>query len=400
MNKPSIGYLVSHPIQYQAPLFRQLAASERVEFTAIFGCDFGLRSKFDPQFGREVDFGIDLLEGYRSVFLPQAPTSPRIDRFRGLRTPSVSSVFDAVKVDVLVLHGWATMMMWQAAFGAAMRAVPYLMRAETPVYRDVARRRSASGRLRDVVVRRLLRNASGALTLGQANERFYRELGVPEETMFRMPYFVDNDSVAECARRGRADREALRDRLGVPRTATLIVSVGKLMPRKRPLDLVRALAMLAGDVHLVWIGSGEMEGAVRAEAESLGVEDRVHVLGFQPAPDTWTVLGGCDVFALASEREPWGLVINEAVVAGLPAVVSDQCGAAEDLIASGRTGDIVPTGDIARWVATLQDWMDRLARGDVGDVGERNRRAALHSVDRAATALEDAALATYGRCES
>lgn len=392
MGKPLLGYLVSHPIQYQAPLFRRLAESRSVDFIAFFGSDFGVRASFDPQFGREVNYGIDLLGGYRSVFLDQAGSRVSVDRFWGLRTRSIHSVSHAAPVDVLTLHGWRTAMMWQAAAGARLRRVPYLMRAETPEFRHARRSFSPLQLVRDRAVGGLIRGAAGALALGAANERFYERMGVPRSRVHRVPYFVDNESVARAAARGRSERERILSALGVPARSIVLVAVGKLMPRKRPLDLVHVLPTLPKCVHVLWIGSGEMEATVRREAESLGVADRLSLAGFRPAEETWEILGASDLFALPSEREPWGLVANEAVAAGLPILVSDECGSAEDLVAPDRTGSIVSTGDLPAWSGAIASWARRIASGDRGDASRRQSLADAHSIMRAAAMIEEVVL--------
>ncbi len=393
MRRPLLAYLVSHPIQYQAPLFRRLAASKEIDFVALFGCDFGVRPSYDPQFGQVVDFGVDLLGGYRSVFFQQGAGNGAIDRFLGLRLPAAQMLWDTEPFDVITLHGWRTAMMWQAAAGALLRKRPYLMRAETPLF---ARNGAPAGlmkRAKNVAVRTLVNGSAGALALGTANERFYLQLGHPQERLYRVPYFVDNEAVSASSREGLQNGARIRAELGIPGDAFVVIAVGKLMPRKRPFDIVRTLPMLDKSVHLLWVGSGEMEDAVRAEAVSLGVSDRVHLAGFRAAAETWRLMGASDLFVLPAENEPWGLVINEAVVAGLPAVVSDECGAAEDLIVPQRTGDIVRVGDLPAWASAIRNWHSRATSGDRGDLVAMKGRADAHSIDRAAAGIEEAVAA-------
>ncbi|MEW6731316.1 MAG: glycosyltransferase family 4 protein [Acidobacteriota bacterium] len=393
IRKPLLGYLVSHPIQYQAPLFRRLAASDKIDFVALFGSDFGLQPSYDSQFGCVVDFGIDLLSGYQSIFINQASRQPAIDRFFGLRTPSIHTALKAKPLDVLILHGWRTAMMWQAALGAILRGIPYLMRAETPEFRSNRSPMRLQQQIRNFAVKSLVRRAAGLLALGAANERFYLRMGCAPERMFRVPYFVDNTAVATAAATGRANRREIRATLGIPNDKFVVVAVAKLIQRKRPLDLVQALKALPADIHLVWVGTGPLEEQLRAEAKVLNVEDRLHLAGFRPARETWTILGASDLFALPSQNEPWGLVINEAVAAGLPALVTDQCGGAEDLVVPDRTGEIVNTGDIAAWINAIRKWYQRYQAKDILDQQEIRRRADLHCIEQAALSLENITLA-------
>lgn len=397
MKRPRLGYVVSHPIQYQAPLFRRLAASDAIDFVALFGCDFGVRPSFDPQFGKVVDFGVDLLDGFEHAFVPQAAAAPDVDRFLGLRVRRADAAALLARTDQVVLHGWRTAMMWQMASAARRRGAPYHVRAETPFFAHVAQDATARRRARNALVGPLLRGAARALALGSANERFYRQVGVRADAIVRVPYFVDDAAVRSAACAGREHRAEVRAGLGVPADATLVVSVAKLLPRKRPLDLVEALAALPADVHVVWIGSGELEAAVRGRATELGVARRFHLPGFRAPGEVWRILGGADLFALPAEREPWGLAVNEAVAAGLPVLASDDCGSAEDLVEPGRTGEIVPVGRPTAWAAAIERWAARLRAGEPADRARMRELSDRHSLETAARALEGAVLDVAGR---
>lgn len=393
-SKPLLGYVVSHPIQYQAPLFRVLAGSDAIDFVALFGCDYGIEPSFDPAFGKTVDFGVPLLDGYTSRFLPQGARHPKIDRFWGLRFRYARN-FPTRRPDVVVLHGWRTAMMWQAAARCVLGGIPYLLRAETPAWpvpQASEGRRSLKQHIRHLAVRSLVTHAAGLLALGTANERFYLRMGSARAKIARVPYAADNAAVAAAVSDRATRRKASRERLGIRLDDVVLVGVGKLMPRKRPLDIVRAMAALPADVHLVWIGSGSLEAAVRGEAQRLRLGNRVHLLGFLSSPDAWSMLGIADLFVCPSEAEPWGLVINEAVAAGLPALVSDRCGGAENLVVPDRTGEIVPMGNVMAWEDVLRRWTGRIQAGDHGDRDMMNRLAADHSLEAAAAAIERAVL--------
>lgn len=388
---PEIGYVVSHPIQYQAPLFRRLATGRDWRFFAAFGCRHGVQATFDPGFGRTVHFGVDLLGGYDHVFVPQRAARPDIDRFLGLRLPLAGHPWGTHRPRLLVLHGWRTAMMWQAALWARRRGIPYLVRGENPMFKGDRPPEGLARRGHRALLRWLLRGAAGVLPLGTANARYFASLGVPEERMSRVPYFVDAGAVRAAAAGGRARRAELRARWGIPSGAFVVIGVAKLQHRKRARDLVEALPGLPRDVHVLWVGSGETEAADRARAAELGVADRFHITGFQPAGETWALFGTADVFAIPSEREKWGLVINEAAAAGLPILATDQCGAAEDLIAPGRTGEILPTGDVAAWVQAIMAWRQRLAGGaGAWSAAEAAALADAHSTEAAARAMETA----------
>ena len=129
-----LAYLVSHPIQYQAPLLRRIALEPTIDLTVLFGSDFSLRGYKDRGFGVEVAWDTPLLEGYRSEVLRPlrdtgevSPTTP-ISRglYRRLQQSDGSPAFDALWV-----HGYASVNALQAILAANALGIPVLLRAES-----------------------------------------------------------------------------------------------------------------------------------------------------------------------------------------------------------------------------------------------------------------------------
>jgi glycosyltransferase involved in cell wall biosynthesis len=146
----------------------------------------------------------------------------------------------------------------------------------------------------------------------------------------------------------------MRGRFGVGDDEFVIVTCAKALPHKRLQDPVEAVKRLGPAVHLWVIGDGPDLGSLKQLAG--GAANRIRFHGFVNQTEMPALLGAADAFVLASEVEPWGLAVNEAMACGLPAVCSDRCGCAADLIREGVTGFVYPVGD----VGSLADRLDRL----------------------------------------
>jgi glycosyltransferase involved in cell wall biosynthesis len=357
---------------------RRLAQESGWMFEAAFASRFGTEPAFDPGFGRVVDFGIELLGGYSHRFVASAARKSDPHRFFGLRAKG--PIIDRRLPAVAVLHGWRTFYMLQAAIECRRAGVPFILRAENPIYRGRGEHRTWRSGLRDILLRWLLRSAAVCVYIGTANRRFFLERGVPAEKLVHMPYYVDNEAVLGAAALGKSRRAELRASLGIPAQAGLIACVGKFLPRKRQRDLVEAMQQLPAHAHALFIGSGEQEQTCRNLAAGLGIADRCHFAGFRPSLEAWEMLGACDVFCLPSAVETWGLVVNEASAAGLPVVVTDEVGCAEDLVVAGRTGSVVAVGNIAQLSAALREWT---SEGASLDTSCQRSLVDSHSIDAA-----------------
>jgi glycosyltransferase involved in cell wall biosynthesis len=333
--QPRLGVLATHPIQYQAPLYREIARRGVVQLDVAFLSTKGAEPFHDPGFGVTLSWDIDLLGGYPSTELPRRPLSGKAawlaKASRWLR-----------RQDIVVIHGHSNPDMLLAMGACRLLGVPYLLRGDAQGegapqgWRRVARR---------VVAGTAIRNAAGALPIGQHNAAFYQRYGrIPH---FFAPYSVDNERFATMSAAARSSRVERLEALGLDPRLPSVVFSGKLIEQKRPLDLVQAIERCYGGLNLLMLG----DGPLRAEVVRRAADLPVRCLGFvnQTALPSWYACA--DILALPSGREPWGLVVNEGMACGLVPVVSDAVGAAADLVEG--VGEVFPVGDVAALAAAL-----------------------------------------------
>jgi glycosyltransferase involved in cell wall biosynthesis len=320
-----VAVVVSHPIQYYAPLYRALAAAPELDLTVLFAAKIGLEVRRDVKMGVDMAWNTDLTGGYRHRFLAGAE---RIEKtaFFEIDNPDVGAALAQADPQVLLLHGYAAMTNLKALAWARLRGRPVVMISDSTID-------SSAGRLRRlfkrVVGRRLLGQFRAFLTLGDRGEAYLARYGVERRRLFRTPAMIDAQFWR--ARQARAARRAeTRRALGVADGAVVLLSVGKLYASKRLGDVIDALAGLkrAGlerPVRLVVAGEGEQRPALEAAAAAAGVD--VLFLGFVNIDALPDLYAAADMLVHAAEVEQYGMVILEAAVLGLPLIVSDRIGA-------------------------------------------------------------------------
>ncbi|WP_440980288.1 glycosyltransferase family 4 protein (plasmid) [Sphingomonas pseudosanguinis] len=152
---------------------------------------------------------------------------------------------------------------------------------------------------------------------------------------------------------------AVRQALGLPvGDRPVLMSCGYLIERKR-IDLtIDAAAALPVDRRpdLLIMGTGPLQDELAARARAQGVT--AHFPGFRQADALADYYFAADALVLSSNDDPWGLVVNEAMDAGLPVILSDACGAAEDLVHGGVNGHVFPSGDVAALTACIASLLD------------------------------------------
>lgn len=323
--------LTSHPIQYQAPLWRALADYKTtglqddgrggggVPFEVWFLTDQGVRRTADKDFGKAFAWDVDLLSGYPNRFL-ELGGQWNLHRFNGipLAKPIGESLREA-NATALWVEGWRFKPFWDAVSAAKKMGIPVFLRGETSD--KIAEKGGLFGLARNFALHRLFAKVNYFLAIGQASRRFYLRHGVPEGKLVEAPYCVDNEFFrAESerirglrdygttgpleegarqeargeggARSAHFDRDnfdfltegqrTIREEWNIPLDAKVVMFCGKFVGKKRPLDLaLAARAHFDRDNfdnlkderrprqkwHLLFVGSGELGDELRAACD-------------------------------------------------------------------------------------------------------------------------------------
>lgn len=381
--------MVSHPIQYFAPLYRELTQRPEVDLTVFFCSDATAGTYHDPGFERPVRWDRPLLEGYRWRVLPSARGAPATDRFVARPNLDVVREIASGRYDVLWVHGYMHATTWLAVAAARARGMTVLLRDEQTLLKRRPWHRRA---IKEPLLRALFGLCSG-LYIGEENRRYLRRYGMPERRLFFAPYAVDNAFFRQRARQLARRRDALRRSFGISDDAPVVLFAGRFVEKKQPLRLLETFARVrrARSCWLLMAGDGPLRPAAEALASRLGVPG-VRFTGFLNQTELPSAYAAADVFVLPSSHdETWGLVVNEAMNFGLPVVVTDQVGCARDLVYEGENGFVVPHHDtdaLARAIDALV--ADAALRARFG----RKSRARIesYSVERAADGIVEACL--------
>ena len=351
-----LGIVATHPIQYHAPLFRHLAGRPELQLIVYFG----LIPNADQQgvgFGQPFVWDVPLLAGYDWKVLPNTANRPNLDSFMGIRTPSVRQHLIRDQIEVVLITGWQTLSLVQAIWACHQLRIPCMLRAES----NAIRIRSFTTR---ILHRFLLPHFQAYLVIGKSNRDFYHQYSVSDQSMYHSPYFVENHFFADQVNTLESERWAMRRAWGISDDQIVFLFCGKLIAKKHPLDLFKAaVAVMHEDAHLhiLVVGDGELLEACRTFANAYAVP--ATFVGFKNQSQLPKAYAAADCLVLPSDaRETWGLVVNEAMACGLPAIVSDEVGCGPDLIEPGHTGWVFPRGNIEALKNIIRETMSQRAQ--------------------------------------
>jgi glycosyltransferase involved in cell wall biosynthesis len=341
------------PTPYRSPLFDRIAQRPEVELTVVYAAETVADRTWQvtPQHTAVVLDGVRI-PGVRPLLRHDYPV-----------TPGLLRILREARPEVVVAHGWSTFPSQAAIAWSRAHRVPYLLLVSS---HDAVDRPLWRGAVRRPVVPAVVRGAWGAFALGSLARASLVANGADPERVRLFANTIDVAAVAEAAEALVTRRAELRSALGLQPDDVAVLSVGRLVPEKGLDVLVRAVAA-AGDSRLALVVAGEGPERHRLEELAASLDVRLRLTGDLPWERLLEAYVAADVFALLSRWEPWGVVVNEAAACGKPLLLSDQVGAAPDLLHDGENGVLVPAGDVEAAAAALArlvedvDW--RLAAG-------------------------------------
>jgi glycosyltransferase involved in cell wall biosynthesis len=360
----------THPVQYQVPIFRHMAAREDLDLQVAYCGLRGAEAAHDPEFGFTVKWDVPLLDGYSWVHVPNRGSGA--ESFWGLMNPGLWKFIREGHFDALLCYAsYTRATFWIAYFAAKLSGTAFLFGTDAVTLSPLDGR-MWKRRVKRVAWPVLFRLADQVIVPSSGTRELMRSLGLPDERVTLTPYVVDNDWWL--AQSAAIDRGAVRASWGASPNDTVVLFCAKLQPWKRPVDLLRAFARACpAQSLLVFAGEGPLHASLETEAATLGIAQRVRFLGFANQTQLPAIYTAADLMVLPSAYDAFGVVINEAMLCRCPVAASDQVGAARDLIAHGRTGFVYPCGDIDALAAILRQAQDNRERLAAMGVAARTR---------------------------
>lgn len=344
--------LDTHPVQYRAPVYRELERLSPGNIKVLYASDFSVRGYQDAEFGVKLAWDVPLLEGYESVTLGSGSSRSwaacrALVRYLWRTRPAAVFLTD--------MHG---RFYWTGWFTALILGSKLCLRAET---QDQAYRRSPlKALLRGLYYRFAYLPLARVFYIGQLNRDHYLCHGVPARKLVRSPYATVDGVAAFTDAEKLGERARLRERFEIAANDFVVAFFGKLIPKKNPDLLLEAVGRLESDLRrrivVLYVGSGELEVELKAKAaaEASAGGARTVMAGFVNQSVLTAYYLAADVVALPSRQagETWGLVVNEALQAGCAVVVSRAVGCAVEFAPLARVS-VIEIGDAAGLAAAI-----------------------------------------------
>lgn len=331
-----LAIITTHPIQYNAPLFRLIAERKKIKIKVFYTWENSKEKVFDKKFGKEIKWDIPLLEGYEHTFVKNISQDQGSHHFKGIDNPTLNSEIENWQADAVLIYGWNF-----KSHLSAMRyfkgKIPVYFRGDSTLVDVLPPIRKF---LRWIVLSFVYRSIDYAFYVGTNNKKYFLKYGLKENQLIFAPHAIDNSRFENKIHIEKGKK--IREDLGFAKNDTVILFAGKFETIKNPMLLIEATKKLP-DFKFLFVGNGQHEAEMKKQA---GIN--VKFMPFQNQTMMPAIYNACDIYCLPSQGrgETWGLAINEAMACSKAIVASTKVGSAVDLVKDGENGFIFKSGDL------------------------------------------------------
>ena len=340
-----LAFVSTHPIQYKVPIYRHLASRPGLAIEVVFENGLGSTYPADLGFGGAMKWDLPLTDGYPNLILNElGPEKTRKGRYRISTAYRLYLFLKQHSFDAIHICGYSSLIDRLAIIYAVCLGIPILFHPEG---NDSNRkRRPGFDFLRAFLLKNLYRRLYRYCSIGTKSLEHFFAHGGQAHQVIDTPYCVDNDFF-RWQEASLPSKNQLREKHGFRGSDFIFLFCAKLIDRKDPLTLIKAFIEVAKNrptAHLVFVGDGPLR-ADMMEAIPIELKEKVRLEGFKNQTEISAYYKLSDILILPSKFEMWGLVVNEGMNFGLPAIVSEGVGCREGLIREGVSGYSFPIGD-------------------------------------------------------
>lgn len=313
-------------------------------------------SKKNRYLGTVPQWDIQLLDGYHNEILTNWINEEtwKISSISPFLNPQIISRLLKGKFDAIILHSYQYISDWLAFLTAK------LINSKVLFYGEMYPRQNKSfllNLIRLFVHHRMVQGADACLAIGSVAKQVYlQQYHIPDEKIFLAPYAVNNEFFLGDSERYKDQKSQLKKDLGIAPDLPVILCVASFVAKKRQQDLIQAMNLLNGPAQLILVGHGPLLDEIKAYC-SLHYSNTI-LPGFINQSHLTKFYAVADIFVLPSLWEEFGLVVNEAMCAGLPVITSNTVAASKDLIIEGANGFTFPPGDASALAEKLNILLD------------------------------------------
>jgi len=377
-----LAIITTHPIQYNAPLFRLLSERKHIKVKVFYTWGQSKDTVYDARFGLQRSWDIPLLDGYEHEFVNNTSSRPDSNRFWGIVNPGLAAQLKDEQHDAILVYRWSLYSHFRILqqFGGRPKL---FFRGDSQLQ---LKQNWLKEQLKKSFLQFVYRKVDKAFYVGQNNKDYYLHVGLGNDQLVYAAHAIDNNRFAMNAEAWEMKALDERAGLGIDHKTIVFLYAGKFYAVKMLDLLIRSFQQLKGEQYrLLLVGNGEQENLLKELAKE---DKRILFQPFRNQSEMPCLYRMGDVFVLPSQSETWGLGVNEAMACSRSAIVSDACGCASELIIERETGFVFRSEDVNDLLQQMKKFNSKT------DCEEMGMKALKHiqqfSLEKVAEVIEEA----------
>jgi glycosyltransferase involved in cell wall biosynthesis len=336
-----LAIISSHPIQYNAPVFKLLAERGNIRLKVFYTWEKSKDGIFDIKFNQNIKWDIPLLEGYDYQFVKNVSTNQGTHHFKGMINPDLNNEIEAWGAVAVLIYGWN----FHSHFKAMKYfkgKIPVFFRGDSTILNN---RPGIKTLLRRIWLTYVYRFVDYAFYVGTNNKKYYLKYGLKEKQLIFAPHAVDNERFADNNEEYEKKAKQWRLQLGIKEDDLVFLFAGKFEAIKNPEIFIKAAKKISNNkIKFILAGDGILTDNLKFDAKDC---KNIVFLPFQNQSMMPILYRLGDIYVITSRSETWGLALNESMACGRAVLVSDTTGCVPDLIEDGLNGFIFRSNDIS-----------------------------------------------------
>lgn len=386
MPKPiKVAVISNVPTPYRLPIFERLGKHPSLD----------LKVYFCSKRSAERDWELTLGNNFRYKILADAPRSHHHALSSYQVNFRIVRELSREKFDIIIIAGYNNFPHQVAISWCLLTNTPYLIHSES---HHLDERKRWMKFLKRIFLTFIISRTAACFATGTYSRNYLISYGAHPERVFILPNTPDIVYFRKQSALYRSEREELKKQLGIS-DKIVIIYVGRLVTIKGVEYLLKAynrLRLKRNNLCLLLVGDGVLMGSLQKTCQIEKIDD-VHFIGFKQIDELPLYYGIADIFVLPSIKEPWGVVVNEAMACGLPVIVTRKVGASADLVRPGKNGFIIRERNVDDLCEALEQLIINPTLRD--EMGKMSQKIIANwdynfSVEQFLLAIEK----TYARC--
>jgi hypothetical protein len=369
-NVTKIAYLLSHPIPYQSAFAKYLNTNKNIDLHVYYSSKSTLKEYYDKELKKNITWDTELLNGYKYFFLKTLFDFGVPNLFLPLNYGLIYSLYKN-KIKHLMVHGHARPYNILIIILAKIFGIKVYLRSESTDH--AAKRKFLSA----IVIFFIDKCIEHYFSIGDLNRDYYLNRGVDKTKISHLGYNINNDFFYNF-RLQKKSKDLFYKKYDLNNKIKFLY-LSKLTKRKNILFLIKNYIYLISknkkfkdSTNLIIVGDGELKIDVINLIKKF--KKNIIFLGFQNQSQIPFYYKVSDFFILPSSKENWGLVVNEALSCGLPALVSDEVGSHHNLIRNCFNGMVFKNLDSN----DFRKKMLKLSNMNIPQLSKNAKKSMLH----------------------